>query len=319
MRTAPLNFFKQKNNVQHQLIDLAVVEVSYVYMSNIESGSTKTSIIIDPALVTTINATDYDLTESDDGYCWVLTFEAGQNVGAMRKIAGYNPSTGAITFSVPLDNDPSESTDRVRISRNFFLANRNTPVDFYLPDESFGADVAMKYLPFPMAITPIGTNSKGEVMTLDVSLSAVDDTISSVIQLANGIQGNRVCHLRVFDSVLDQGKEYCIKDVAYVDSVTIDKQEVKLILESKYNIVGIQLPQCSYTRDFCRFMFKSDECSWSESDQGFYERLDPNDDRLYDYPLVTADSCDHTLNGPNGCCAHNNRIRFGGFPTLTGS
>jgi len=316
-REAPLDFFKEKNKQQYFLINLIILEASYVYMAQAESGSSTTKYVVSDSVKDTLVDSAYDFTEGADGYCWMLVFESGANVGAMRKITGWNSTTNTFTFSIPLDNDPSTDGDLVRIAKHLFLAGTMGTVSFYIPDDSYGADVPMVYLPFPLSITPMGTDSKGEVLTLDVSVSSVDKSISNAIQLAGGLQGNRVYHLRVFNGALDQGKEYCIKDVAHIDSVSLDNQEIKFTLESRFNIVDIQLPQSSYTRDFCRFRFKSDECGWSESRTNpYFERKDILGNVIYSFPLVSADSCDHTQNGPNGCLAHNNTLRFGGFPGI---
>jgi len=327
-REAPLDFFKQKNKRQYRLINLAVVEASYVYMSYLESTSTKTAVKVSETVRVILNASTvangYDYYSSGDGFCWCLSFDSGANVGAMRKVSTYNSTTGIFTFDVPLDNEPGAVPDKIRISKNLFLASKVDPVSFYIPDQSYGADVAMTYVPFPMTIVPMGTNAKGEVMTLDITLSSVNKVIVNAVLLANGIQGNRVYHLRVFDGTLDQGKEYCIKDSAYIDSVSINNTQIQFLLESKHNIVDVQLPGCSYNIDFCRFRFKSDECGWAYTDgsvgdlstDDYFARTNILGVVIKSFPLVSADTCDHTLNGSNGCLAHNNILRFGGFPTL---
>lgn len=53
-------------------------------------------------------------------------------------------------------------------------------------------------------------------------------------------------------------------------------------------------PRRRQTRDFCQWRYKGDQCG-------------------YVGPLT---SCDLTLNGSNGCKAHNNVIRFGAFPGI---
>ncbi len=327
-REGPLDFFKQKNKLQYQLINLAVVEASYVYMSDLASTSTKTTAVVSETVRVILNAAvtahSYDYAAKGDGYCWCLSFDDGANVGAMRQVSAYNSTTGTFTFTVPLDNDPTTEPDRIRISKNLFLAGKVDSVNFYIPDESYGDDVKMVYVPFPMTIVPMGTNAKGEVMTLDITLSAVNKVIVNAVLLADGIQGNRVYHLRVFEGTLGQGKEYCIKDSAYIDSVSINNSQIQFLLESKHNIVDVQLPGCTYNIDFCRFRFKGDECGWTYTDGSkgdgysfdYYEKKNAAGTVIKEYPLVKSDTCDHTLNGANGCQAHNNSLRFGGFPTL---
>ena len=117
------------------------------------------------------------------------------------------------------------------------------------------------------------------------------------------------------------------KQIVYLQQ---DKSTIQLTLESKYNIVDVQLPQCSYTLDFCRFNFKSTECSWSlgawvsggptlEPSIGYYRRLNALGNVILSFPIAEdsgGNTCDHTLMGANGCQAHNNILRYGGFPTI---
>jgi len=315
MRDVPLNFLSEKNKLQYKLIDLITMEASHVYMAYAQDDSTTTEIVVDDTVKELLNESGYNFIDSGEGYCWTASFEDGINVGALRQIIDYDDTDGVFTLSVPLDETPVTDSDRIRIAKNIFLTNRNTPVDFYLPDESYGEDVEIKYMPFPMSITPIGTNSKGEVMTLDVALSSVDKVISNAILLAEGLQSNRVNHLRVFSNTLDQGKEYCMKDSSYIDTVTIDNTQIKFSLESKYNIVDVQIPQRIYTRDFCGFRFKSASCGWTTS-VGTYVRKNAEGDTVLHYPEYDPNTCDHTLYGANGCQAHNNTRRFGAFPAL---
>ena len=53
-------------------------------------------------------------------------------------------------------------------------------------------------------------------------------------------------------------------------------------------------PRRRQTKDFCQWRYKGKQCGYTGA-------------------LAT---CDLTLQGPNGCAAHNNTIRFGGYPGL---
>lgn len=61
------------------------------------------------------------------------------------------------------------------------------------------------------------------------------------------------------------------------------------------NILAKSFPRRKQTRDFCQWRYK-----------------DPNTCR-YTGAMPT---CDLTLQGPNGCGAHNNSLNFGGFPGI---
>ena len=316
MRQAPVTFFRETENQQYNYIDLVALEISTVFTPSLIDyvqyvGFALVQISLEVSNL--IDDSGYDLNESDDGWCWTIYFESGPNVGQFKKIA-FRSSTLLILYNFP--DFKSAVGDKIRIAKTLFLTNRNKPVDFYLPDDSNGDDEPMKYLPFPFKIKPIGTNAKNEVMSIDLTVSAVDRTISDAIQTIDGLQGSKLTHIRTFDNVLDQGKEYCIKDDAYVDSISISKEEITFELENKYIIVGVTLPGRTYTKDFCSFSFKDANCTWESGDQGFRTVLNEEGEIIFYYPHVKSTSCDHTLNGPNGCKAHNNSLRFGGFPTL---
>lgn len=303
----PYDFVTEMQNKQNKKIDLIMVEVSKAYISTI-TVSSNLNVTIGSALKTAFVdaiADGVDLSDNGDGYGWVISFESGNNIGTKRIIIAYNQNTGVITFGPVLDYDAVG--DKVRISRCLFLAVRNTPVDFYLPDGSTQSDIAITYLPFPAKIEPSGTTLTGEILKMTVVISNVDRIFGNSVQNAGGLQGNRVIYMNVFDGYLDQGKEYRLQDIMYVDSVTITSESVQFALESKFNIVDIKLPLGTYFRDFCRFLYQGIECSWTSEDEGL---------NTTDYALARAATCDHTLFGRNGCAAHNNNRRFGGFPAI---
>lgn len=60
------------------------------------------------------------------------------------------------------------------------------------------------------------------------------------------------------------------------------------------NPLLIRFPKRLQMRDRCSWRYKGQECGYAG-------------------PIP---SCDYSLNGPNGCRAHNNERRFGGFPGL---
>jgi lambda family phage minor tail protein L len=60
------------------------------------------------------------------------------------------------------------------------------------------------------------------------------------------------------------------------------------------NPLNLQFPRRKQMQDICQWTYKGAECGYAG-------------------PLQ---SCDYTLQGSNGCAAHNNEVRFGGFPAL---
>jgi phage-related protein len=331
MPTYTEDFLNEKNKRQNIPIVLAIVEISPAFIGNVTSNS-KTTAVLETGLTTVINRYLSDNAQSLlDIYGnskWVVSFESGMNIGSKRFVTSFSGNT--IGFTPTLDNVPYSSSeslyDKVRISKCLFLAAWNMPIDFYLPDDSAGVGQAMEYAPFPMRIEPIGTNLTGEVMNMQMAVSNVNRLIGNYVQIENGLQGNRVIRLVVFDGLLDN-KHNCKRDTMYIDKVTIEDKVVSVTLESKFNVVGIDLPLGVYNRDFCCWRYKSRECAF-----GWPQTLVPGapnsagnlnltkygllQDGKLKFPLADLTRCDHTLNGYNGCTAHLNTSRFGAFPGI---
>jgi phage-related protein len=62
------------------------------------------------------------------------------------------------------------------------------------------------------------------------------------------------------------------------------------------NVLTKAFPRRRQTRDYCQWRYKSEECGYTGG----------------------LSTCDLTRNGPNGCEAHSNVIRFGAFPGING-
>ncbi len=313
MRTTPYNVLVEKNKQQNALIDLAIVEVSKAYVSTVQAASTKSTIVISSSLKDTIAAAGEDVGTSAHGWAWVVSIEDGNNLGSRRIVSSYNTTSGTLSFSPALDNLPTIYPDKIRLSKCMFLAAWNKPIDFFLPDSSSALPGrALTYFSFPMSIEPVGTTTTGEVLNMAIDISNVDKLIGNAVQNAEGMRGNRVIHLRVFDGLTTQAqgadKHHCILDTMYVDTTTISPQNVSFSLESRFNIIGVQVPTNEYSRDWCRWIFLGPECLGGNQTSLTQDTAN--------FPLANATTCDHTLSGANGCTAHKNTTRFGGFPAI---
>jgi phage-related protein len=279
--------------------------VTTPFICNAQTGSSKSAIVVSSAVKAELDAVSGGITGSGDGYGWVISFERGNNNGTRRKILSY--VNGVIGFTPAIDKNPLTIPDKVRISKMFFFACWNIPITFYLPDASTAADISQVYVASPMAVESIGTTSTGEILGIKADISNVDKVIGNAIQQAGGLQGNRVILLKVFDGYTNQGKEYCLKDTMYIDTVTIAADKAQFTLESKFNIMDVQIPLCNYNRNFCRWRYKSTECLGTQTTL----TVDSTS-----FPLGDGTWCDHSLVGPNGCLAHTNSRRYGGFPAI---
>lgn len=94
----------------------------------------------------------------------------------------------------------------------------------------------------------------------------------------------------------------------FVRSFSMDAQTVQLDLGIIFDLFDIALPKRKFFENYCPFKFKSRMCGfgWSWGTNTLNSS----------YPEANADWCDKTYEGSNGCKAHNNAKRFGGFPML---
>lgn len=149
------------------------------------------------------------------------------------------------------------------------------------------------YNAFGCEISETTQDAKGGLHELSISVSNVTREISAFIE-ANELRGRRV-------------------RVQYVNSANLADPDA-VVLDETYEIMGIQVkgaqfvtftlghdrisghpfPSGRFYRDNCRWIYKSVECGYSGG-------------------LAT---CAKVLEGTNGCRAHANVTRFGGFPLL---
>lgn len=323
MRKLPEAFIEEAKKQTNTPIDLIAFEVTPSFTSYCRTGTTGQVVTIDPITSGAIIdwETDVGLDINTDiqncvanlasGTAWIMGCDEGLNSGANRLVTGYTDGqitySGQMPYSFIFDGD---NPDRVRLSKYLFLAVANAPVGFFVPDSTETDSCSITYVPFPMSIEPIGSNISFEIMDMTVAVSNINKVVGNAIQTANGLRGNRLYHMKVFNDLLSD-KSYCIKEVMYIDSITISPTEVSFKLESKFNIIDVEIPLRMYYRDFCGFTYKSPECGY-----GFDYYIGAGVNASGQYPLASEDNCDHTLRGPNGCLAHDNTCRFGGFMVI---
>ncbi len=305
---------KQTNTPVH----LVAVEISPSYVSPIipwnNDQEIKNKFSITDALAERLTKDSPDFVSRPiSGEIWIASFENGNNIGTRRKIESiysgeipYVTISGEVDFKIKLNY-----VDRIRVSKYLCLAMTNVDVPFYFPDSSNGGDFPVTYKKFPFSLTPMGSSIDGEIINMNVAVANVNRMLGNIVQEADGIRGNRVTHLTTFGQFLgdEYGRQYCLEESMYVDSTSISNSVVSFKLESRFNIMSLELPLCNYSRNFCRWKYRTPECGWPPSGRPSM--------MSGEYPLVLEDRCDHSIIGPNGCAAHNNTVRFGGFPSIT--
>lgn len=126
-----------------------------------------------------------------------------------------------------------------------------------------------------------------------VSVSAVDytRTIQARMQEYAGGVGFEVEMMIVNTDNLEQPPE--VAETFRVISASSSDYIVSFTLGAE-NPLALRFPFYSQHRDRCRWRYKDAQCGYSGG----------------------MESCDLSLQGPNGCAAHGNERRFGGFPGL---
>ena len=327
MRRTPEPFLRSALAQKNAPVHLICIEVSKSYVTNITPyESSKSEFYISQALSDKFAAEGvypealdpfyYD-SEYHGGQAWIVTFENGNNIGSKRLISDYFGNYIAMSQGADFSFKTS-GADKCRISKCMFLAMRNKRFDFFMPDCSNSlVDVPVSYIPFPFSFTPVGTSIEGDVMSMKVDASNVNLLLGDLVQGVNGLRGNRVTHIMTFDDaeVIAQGRTSCVEENMYIDSVSITPETVSFNLETRFNIMSLQIPLCNYNRNFCRWRYLSQECLGNNPTFCFSGEAGTPVDRD-GYPSVSLVKCDHSLLGPNGCAAHKNTVRYGGFPSI---
>lgn len=145
------------------------------------------------------------------------------------------------------------------------------------------------YTAFPFSVDlqyEAGGQPSLKVMAQDITLD-----IQSRMQSYGGGVGSDVRVLVIHQDNLDGDPE--LIEYFKIMNAGSDDHIVNFTLGTQ-SMLGREIPRRRQLKDRCSWRYKSAECGYTGG---------------------LAD-CDYTLNGPNGCSAHNNTINFGGFPGL---
>lgn len=127
----------------------------------------------------------------------------------------------------------------------------------------------------------------------DISMSAVDfqKVLLGKLNAYGGATGSRVTIVIANTGNLSAGAE--IEEVFEVTSASASEWKITLRLGAE-SVISRQFPARTQMKDRCSWRYKSAECGYTGG----------------------LASCDLSLQGANGCAAHNNTINFGGFPAI---
>jgi len=145
------------------------------------------------------------------------------------------------------------------------------------------------YTSFSVRFERISENVRGEIDTVKIGMANVSRLIESYLQEYNWSE-KKVSIITLFANELGD-IDANIEDMFYIDSYSTTQNDVEFMLTSKLNVLGIEIPLGTYTRNSCQWIFKDVSCAYSG----------------------TETICDYTL---NRCRELQNSERFGAFPSI---
>jgi phage-related protein len=138
--------------------------------------------------------------------------------------------------------------------------------------------------------------SAGEVPDIRLSMQDLTGVVRSYMDRYQGGVGFQVRVMLVFDSILQRPPSEQIADYQEDFTVTgasVDDYSATLALGAQ-DLLATSFPRRLQISQYCQWSYKSANCGYTGS----------------------LPNCDRTLQGPNGCAAHGNALRFGGFPGI---
>lgn len=150
------------------------------------------------------------------------------------------------------------------------------------------------YVAFGLEIDEITQDAKGGLHDVRISVSNVTREIGAYVEF-NELRGARVEILYVNSAHLADPDAVVAEERYEIMSIQVKGSQFVSFTLGHDRISQHQFPSGRFFRDNCRWIYKSVECGYSGG----------------------LASCDKILEGVNGCRAHANVPRFGGFPLLT--
>lgn len=150
----------------------------------------------------------------------------------------------------------------------------NTPIFLYTLEKydgindlclaSFDEDViynGVTYLRFPITHEFVGENNQGSIDQVKVRLGNVSRLIQLYLEQFD-FRGKKVTIRMVWLDQLSDPDAF-MDDIFYIDSYTADQNNVEFTLTGKFDVLGVDLPARRYSRNYCSWKFKSQECGYA--------------------------------------------------------
>jgi lambda family phage minor tail protein L len=155
------------------------------------------------------------------------------------------------------------------------------------------------WLACPITHEGIDESGKGEIENMTIKVGNVNKDISALIELNDALRGYQVNVFQVFNV---DDPDANIKDTYYVDTVKVGNEAASFTLATKFSILDARIAPRKYNRCYCRWQYKK---------RGCWLGLGPSYAPPPGFVVGASDTCDKS---ESGCKAHNNYMRFGGFP-----
>lgn len=162
---------------------------------------------------------------------------------------------------------------------NIYLAEYPTNVTFD----------SIEYVAFPITFDSIKENANGQIDTVMLKVSNVMRTFGGYFELYD-FRGKKVTVKTVWANLLNDVTSF-LNDIYYVDSYSTNQENVTFTLTTKFNVLNINLPLRTYSRNYCQWVFKGTECAYAGAET----------------------TCNKTK---QRCKELANYTRFGGFPSI---
>lgn len=176
-------------------------------------------------------------------------------------------------------------------------------IDLEVKDEEGGVVQHVRFVKNSENIVFQGNTYQAANFTLDISVEANSEpsisltaqdqtrTLAQFIEAYGGLVDNNVTMYVVNSAALTAPEE--IRETFKITGAEVNNYIVRFQLGTP-SAVNKRFPLYRQFKDRCMWRYKGPRCKYAGG----------------------MTSCDYTLNGPNGCNAHNNSINFGAFPGL---
>lgn len=190
---------------------------------------------------------------------------------------------------------------------NDFLVEKNKPVNkpiyLYTIYDYDGADNnlnfaehnenvefdSVTYTAFPITHDEISDNSQGQTPEIKLRVANISRVIEYYLNIYD-LRGKKVLVRLVWKDKLDNA-DIKYDFVYFISNYTSNEKVVEFSLLPKVDMLGLVLPKRTYSRNYCQWRFKSDECGYSGAET----------------------ECNKTK---QKCKELDNYVRFGGFPAI---